>query len=123
MDTGDILSNDIASFLVDINALAIAFVIGIAIPWITEFVTHSTAPMWVRSVINFALSALAGVLTTLAIADYQSFGDYMLAIVFAWLATMRAHYAGLANPIAVATAGIGIGGRTPTSTNTVDPTV
>lgn len=106
------VNNDLASFLVDINALAIAFIIGVAIPWVTEAITHSTAPMWLRSVINFALSAVAGVLTTVLIADYQSFADYLLAIAFAWIATMRAHYAGMANPVAVRTAGVGIGART-----------
>lgn len=97
------------SVFVDVNALAIAFIVGIAIPWLTEFITHSSAPDWLRSVINFALSALAGVLTTIVFSDFQAFGDYLIAIALTWLATMRAYYAGLPRPIATSTAHIGVG--------------
>lgn len=108
------------SVFVDINALVIAFVIGIAIPWLTELVTHASAPEWIRSVLNFALSALAGVLTTVVFSDFQSVGDYLIAIALAWLATMRAYYAGLPRPVATSTAHIGIGASTkPTQS---DPT-
>lgn len=86
-----------------------SFVIGVFIPMLTALVTHITAPQWLRSGLNFGLSALAGILTTIAITDYHTLNDYLLAIAFAWLATMRSHYAGLTTPIAIATANFGIG--------------
>lgn len=86
-----------------------SFVIGVFIPMLTALVTHITAPQWLRSGLNFGLSALAGILTTLVITDYHTLIDYLLAIAFAWLATMRSHYAGLTTPIAIATANFGIG--------------
>lgn len=86
-----------------------SFVIGVFIPMLTALITHITAPQWLRSGLNFGLSALAGVLATIAITNYHTLNDYLLAIAFAWLATMRSHYAGLSNPIAIATANLGIG--------------
>lgn len=108
------------SYLLDVNAIVIAFIIGIAIPWLTELVTHASAPDWLRSILNFALSALAGVLTTVIFAEFQTVGDYLLAIAVTWLATMRAYYAGMAKPVATSTAHMGIGGP---STTTRDDTV
>jgi fructose-specific phosphotransferase system IIC component len=100
-------------YAIDIGALVVAFIVGIAIPWLTEFITHATAPMWVRSVLNFGLSALAGILVTLTLADFNSLSDYLFTIATTWLATMRAHYAGMANIVAVKTAEFGIGSTAP----------
>jgi hypothetical protein len=86
-----------------------SFVIGVFIPMLTALVTHITAPQWLRAGLNFGLSALAGILATIAINDYRTLNDYLLAIAFAWLATMRSHYAGLPNSITIATANLGIG--------------
>lgn len=86
-----------------------SFVIGVFIPMLTALVTHITAPQWIRSGLNFGLSALVGVLATIAITDYHTLNDYLLAIAFAWLATMRSHYAGLTTAIAITTANFGIG--------------
>lgn len=97
------------SYLVDVTALVIAFVVGVAVPWVTELITHASAPAWIRGVLNFSLSTLVGVLTTLLLADYQTFSDYLFAIMVTWIATMRAHYAGMAKPIASWTAAFGIG--------------
>ena len=96
-------------YLTDIHALAIAFIVGVAIPWLTELITHSSAPSWLRGVLNFGFSALAGILTTIALSDFQTVYDYIFAIAITWVATMRAHYAGMAKPVATRTASFGLG--------------
>lgn len=96
--------------------LVISFVIGILIPLLTELIIHSTAPMWIRSALNFGLSALAGVLVTVIFSDYSTLNDYLLAIASAWVASMRSHYAGLANPVALKTANFGIGAQSKVGT-------
>lgn len=101
-------------YALDIGALVVAFIVGVAIPYITTVITHATAPVWLKSVITFALSALGGILVTFSLADYNSYSDYLFAIAVTWLATMRAHYAGMVNMVAIKTAHIGIGATSPT---------
>lgn len=100
-------------YALDIGALVVAFIVGIAIPFLTELVTHATAPAWLRGVLNFGLSALAGILVTLSLADFNSYSDYLFTIATTWLATMRAHYTGMTNPVAIKTANFGIGATVP----------
>lgn len=100
-------------YALDIGALVVAFITGIVIPYITEIVTHATAPVWLRGVITFALSALAGILITTSLADFNSYSDYLFTIAVTWLATMRAHYAGMTKMVAIKTAGFGVGATTP----------
>lgn len=95
--------------LIETAPVVISFGAGIFVPMITEAITHSTAPAWVRTVLNFVLSALVGALATAALSQYNSVYDYLLAVIVAWLASMRSHYAGLALPIASLTADFGIG--------------
>lgn len=100
-------------YALDIGALVVAFITGIVIPYITETITHATAPAWLRGVINFGLSALSGILVTLSLADFNSYSDYLFTIAVTWLATMRAHYAGMTKMVAVKTAEFGIGATAP----------
>lgn len=110
------INTGISPTVVSTVALAVAFIVGILIPLLTELITHATAPMWIRSALNFGLSAVAGILITVTITDYTSISDYILAIASAWVATMRSHYAGLANPVALKTANFGIGAQSKVGT-------
>lgn len=92
-----------------IGFLLPSFLSGLVIPFVTDLITKSEAPVWIKSSSNFALSALAGVVVTISIGDYSSTSDYLTAIAAAWLASMRMHYTGATKPLAAATADVGIG--------------
>lgn len=86
-----------------------SFVAGLVIPFITELITKSAAPLWLKSTMTVALSTLAGVLVTVSIGDYKSISSYLAAIAIAWIASMRMHYTGATKVVATATADVGIG--------------
>lgn len=88
--------------------LLISFVAGIIIPAITELVTKSNAPAWVRSVLNLLLSSLAGAVATASVGN-MGLTETLSAVAVAWVGSMRSHYAGISKPVADSTPSIGIG--------------
>lgn len=91
-----------------ITTLVVSGIVGLLIPFITDFLTKSNAPLWMKSTLNLALSSLAAVIVTVSLGDYASLNEYLGAIFVAWTANMRMHYTGATKPIAAATASFGV---------------
>lgn len=76
---------------------------------LTALFTHYTAPQWVKSGINLALTALAGVLITVTVVDGKTWKDYLGEIAAAWITSLVVHTAGITAWIQNTTASVGIG--------------
>ncbi|MCA1185695.1 hypothetical protein LCD36_04415 [Saccharopolyspora sp. 6T] len=91
---------------VELIAPLIAAAVGLVVPWLTELVTHSTAPTWIKSVVTAVLAALVGAVTTVVVDPSGTLLDYLAVIGAAWLVSGRAYLAGLGGqPLS----GVGIG--------------
>ncbi|GAA2774167.1 hypothetical protein [Saccharopolyspora taberi] len=85
---------------VQLIALLVSGVVALVVPSLTESITHSKAPTWLKSTITFALSAAVGAVTTVVVDDHATVLGYLAAILTAWLTSARAYVAGLVLAIA-----------------------
>lgn len=94
--------------VVALAPMVASLIAGMVIPSIVDFVTHSSAPWWMKSVTATGLSALAGVLTTVTWSPSQDWKIYILNIFTAFVATFASHQAGSSQVVESATAGFGL---------------
>ena len=80
---------------VDLAALLLSGAVALVVPTLTEAITHSKAPTWLKSALAFALSAVIGAVTTVAVDDHATVLGYLAAILTAWLTSARAYVAGM----------------------------
>ena len=95
---------------VDLVALLLSGVLGLAVPTLTETITHSKAPTWLKSLLAFALSAAVAAVTTVVVDDHPTVVGYLAAVGTTWLASARAYFAGLVLALAP---GSGLGAPSP----------
>lgn len=106
---------------------SIPFVLGLAIPALTELMTKVYAPDGVKSAVAIALALLAAAVPTVPVAmlgagTLASVGAYFTAVLIAWLTSGRAYLAGMANKAAIAKPYSGIGPKLPEDENEVEGT-
>lgn len=87
---------------VELVPLLVSAVVALVIPSLTELTTKAQAPTWLKSLVTAGLSALTGVLTTVAYDPNVPLAAYGVAVGTAWLVSMRAYFAGLDYPGKVA---------------------
>lgn len=85
---------------VELTALAVAGLVGLVVPWLTELVTHTAARTELKSAMTFVLSALTGAIATVSVVPGADWKAYLLAIGAAWGASMRAYFTGMVKPVA-----------------------
>jgi hypothetical protein len=98
--------------------VVLAGIVGVGATHVTEVFTHYDAPQWVKSGVNLALVALAGVLITIQVVPGHTWKDYVGEILVAWIASLTAHASGITAWIESLTANVGIG---KTATPIVEP--
>lgn len=86
----------------------VSLIAGVAIPNVVDFVTHSTAPWWVKSAIATVLSALAGAISTTVWQAGSDWKIYVLNIFAAFIATFAAHSAGASQLVQDVTGSFGL---------------
>lgn len=92
--------------------LAVPVLCGAIIPALVDLITKSACPRWAKSIICFALSALAGALSTVTFTAGQTWQDYVLAVFAAWVTAIASHYAGSSALVQKYTGRFGIGPKT-----------
>lgn len=89
--------------LVNEYVLLIPVLLGVVIPILTEKMTSSSAPTWIKSSVCAALSLLGGAIATVSIdslsAGVAGIDDYLIAVLVAWGISGRAYIAGVANKV------------------------
>lgn len=93
---------------VELFPLVLAMIVGVFIPHIVEFVSHSTAPWWVKSLLATALAVLTGVLTTTEWQGWDNWKVYVFNVLAAFVVAFTSQKAGLAVPVRNATGNIGL---------------
>lgn len=91
--------------------LAVPVLCGAIIPSATDVICKSAAPRWLKSSVCFALSTLAGALSTVSFGQGERWQDYILAVFAAWATAIASHYAGTSVLVQRATARFGLGPR------------
>ncbi|MGH3096803.1 MAG: hypothetical protein ACRDMV_12485 [Streptosporangiales bacterium] len=84
-------------------------VIGFVSPYLTELLTKLDAPRWLKSGINFALTALGGAVTTVVYNPDAGAVPYLVAVAGTWGVSILVHYTGATAPVQNATADAGLG--------------
>lgn len=92
-------------------SLAIPVLCGSVIPSLTDLILKSGAPRWAKSSTCFALSALAGALSTVSFGQGERWQDYVLSVFAAWATAIASHYAGTSVLVQRVTARFGLGPR------------
>lgn len=87
----------------------LAALAGFGATHVTEILTHYDAPQWVKSGVNLALVALAGVLITVTVVPGKSWKDYVGEIFAAWVSSLATHTSGITTWLQNATANVGVG--------------
>jgi hypothetical protein len=93
---------------VDLLPFVVSLIAGVAIPNVVDFVTHSTAPWWVKSAVATVLSAFAGAITTTVWQAGSDWKIYVLNIFAAFIATFAAHSAGASQLVQDVTGSFGL---------------
>jgi hypothetical protein len=73
-----------------ILALTVSALCGLAIPPAVDLVTKAHLPTVVKTLLAAVLSAAAGAITTVAYAPGESWTDYALAVLAAFVVTLSA---------------------------------
>lgn len=104
---------------VDLAPLVVSFLVGVIIPHIVDFITHSSAAPGLKSFIAVVLAALTGALSTVAWQGLDDWRIYVVNIFAAFLSAFASHTAGASNFVQKATGDFGIGRRLPTLSSLV----
>ncbi|MGH3502700.1 MAG: hypothetical protein ACRDQA_17675 [Nocardioidaceae bacterium] len=91
--------------------VAVSLLSGVAIPMVTDLVTHWSAPDAMKAWIAAVLSALAGALSIATWDPSAGWPGYIAAVGAAFAVAFSAHHAGVSKPIKRATGSVGFGKR------------
>lgn len=94
---------------VDLFPLALSLMVGFIIPHIVDLVTHSTAPVWMKSGLAVVLAGLTGALTTVTWQGWDDWKVYVLNIFAAFMSAITSHTAGMSEIVQKETGDFGVG--------------
>lgn len=95
--------------LVDQWFQALPLLLGAAVSFVTELLTKSSAPAWLKRSVAAVLSVLAGVLPTVTLDPHAGMPAYLGAVALAWVTAIATHASGITAWLQSLTSGFGVG--------------
>jgi hypothetical protein len=109
-----------ASPVFALDVLTVARLLGVAVPLLVAVLAKSTAPRWLKSVSNFALTIVVGVVAPIIAGEGApaNFSEFFNSLINAFVVNIVAYYgllkpAGVTGAIQRATQNFGVGSANP----------
>lgn len=90
-------------------AIIVPALLGVAISFLTELLTKSSAPQSVKSFVSIVLSTAAGVVSTIVYDQSAPWTTYAGAVLVAWITAIATHYTGATRVLQDASPNFGLG--------------